>query len=241
MRGGEGEPEPDRRPNDGTGGGAYDDNDGERRVLLGRRRAVHHDRRGGLPQRRDRVAAATRARARPRGASTGPRSAALGDITLAVVPNGLPPPTSAATARPSPRPPTACSNQMRGQGYPAAVPAARRRLHLGLERPDRSTTPSCWRWPTTSPAPSTATGVSRRWTTCWAATRWASPTSPATASKPSRNPHHRFWANQLDPSLPTRRPARWPAARTAGCRTRSPQQRLRGCRPQKCFVDDIEA
>ena len=58
VHGGQGQPEPARPdPNDGTGGGSYVDNNGDRRVLLGRRRAVRHHRQAGLPHRPDRLVA----------------------------------------------------------------------------------------------------------------------------------------------------------------------------------------
>ncbi|TDV44759.1 glycoside hydrolase family 9 protein [Actinophytocola oryzae] len=56
-----------------------------------------------------------------------------------------------------------------------------------------------------------------------------------------RNVHHRFWANQLDPSLPNA---------PAGAMSGGPNSRLQdpvaarlltGCAPQRCFVDHIEA
>jgi len=59
---------------------------------------------------------------------------------------------------------------------------------------------------------------------------------------PLRNPHHRFWAHQLDPRTPPPPPGivsggpnsalQDPYAQAVG---------LRGCAPQKCFVDHIES
>ncbi|XVS67506.1 glycoside hydrolase family 9 protein [Actinosynnema sp. CA-299493] len=57
----------------------------------------------------------------------------------------------------------------------------------------------------------------------------------------TRNSHHRFWANQLDQSLPIP-----PAGLLAGgpntdLQDPVAQQQLAGCKPQKCYLDDINA
>lgn len=59
---------------------------------------------------------------------------------------------------------------------------------------------------------------------------------------PLRNPHHRFWSNQADKRFPSAPPGaisggpnsdiQDPYAKAAG---------LKGCAPQKCFIDNIEA
>lgn len=61
-------------------------------------------------------------------------------------------------------------------------------------------------------------------------------------SKPLENPHHRFWSKQANPKFPSAPPGALsggpnsslqdPYAKAAG---------LPGCKPQKCFVDHIEA
>ncbi len=61
-------------------------------------------------------------------------------------------------------------------------------------------------------------------------------------SNPLRHPHHRFWSHQVAPSFPSAPPGavsggpnssiQDPYAKAAG---------LAGCKPQKCFVDHIEA
>ncbi|MES1184490.1 MAG: glycoside hydrolase family 9 protein [Myxococcales bacterium] len=60
--------------------------------------------------------------------------------------------------------------------------------------------------------------------------------------KPLQNPHHRFWAHQANPAYPSAPPGILsggpnssiddPYAKAAG---------LKGCAPEKCFVDHIEA
>ncbi len=61
-------------------------------------------------------------------------------------------------------------------------------------------------------------------------------------TRPLQNPHHRFWAHQAEPSRPTPPPGivsggpnsslQDPYAQAAG---------LKGCAPQKCFIDHIES
>lgn len=57
--------------------------------------------------------------------------------------------------------------------------------------------------------------------------------------KPSRNQHHRFWAHQLDASLPSP-----PAGSMAGgpnsvLQDPVGQEKLAGCAPAACYIDDI--
>jgi endoglucanase len=61
-------------------------------------------------------------------------------------------------------------------------------------------------------------------------------------SRPLQNPHHRFWAHELNPALPGPPP---------GCLSGGPNSDLQdpkvqeaglaGCKPQKCFFDDIDS
>ncbi len=61
-------------------------------------------------------------------------------------------------------------------------------------------------------------------------------------ARPLENPHHRFWARQLDPQYPPP-----PAGAVSGGPNSSLQDPyaqsigLQGCAPQKCFVDHIES
>ncbi|MEO6086088.1 MAG: glycoside hydrolase family 9 protein [Umezawaea sp.] len=57
----------------------------------------------------------------------------------------------------------------------------------------------------------------------------------------SRNVHHRFWANQLDPSLPTAPPGSLAGGPNPELQDPVAQAQLAGCRPQKCYLDDINA
>ncbi|MFD8500689.1 glycoside hydrolase family 9 protein [Amycolatopsis sp. NPDC059657] len=59
--------------------------------------------------------------------------------------------------------------------------------------------------------------------------------------QPVRNVHHRTWANQLDPALPTAPPGVLSGGPNSGLQDPVADRRLQGCKPQKCFVDDIGA
>jgi endoglucanase len=58
---------------------------------------------------------------------------------------------------------------------------------------------------------------------------------------PVRNPHHRTWANQLDPSTPTAPPGILSGGPNTGLQDPIAARLLPGCAPQKCFIDHIEA
>lgn len=57
----------------------------------------------------------------------------------------------------------------------------------------------------------------------------------------AHNQHHRFWANQLDPSLPN--PAAGSVAGGPNSALQDPvaEDLLQGCAPAMCYVDDIES
>jgi endoglucanase len=59
--------------------------------------------------------------------------------------------------------------------------------------------------------------------------------------KASRNMHHRFWANQLNSSMPNPPPGALAGGPNTGLEDPVAQARLGGCRPQKCYLDDINA
>jgi endoglucanase len=55
------------------------------------------------------------------------------------------------------------------------------------------------------------------------------------------NVHHRFWANQLDGSLPTAPPGVLAGGPNTGLNDPLAQQELAGCAPQKCYIDHIDS
>jgi endoglucanase len=59
--------------------------------------------------------------------------------------------------------------------------------------------------------------------------------------KPVRNVHHRFWANQVNASLPIAPPGALSGGPNHEIQDPYAQAQLAGCRPQKCFVDHIDA
>jgi endoglucanase len=60
--------------------------------------------------------------------------------------------------------------------------------------------------------------------------------------RPLRNPHHRFWAHQANPSFPAPPPGAVSGGPNTGLQDPYVQAAgLAGCAPQKCFIDHIEA
>ncbi|HCA86170.1 MAG TPA: glycosyl hydrolase family 5 [Streptomyces sp.] len=57
----------------------------------------------------------------------------------------------------------------------------------------------------------------------------------------SHNQHHRFWANQLDPSLPNPAPGSVAGGPNVGIDDPVAQDKLQGCAPAMCYIDDIES
>ncbi len=61
-------------------------------------------------------------------------------------------------------------------------------------------------------------------------------------SNPLKNPHHRFWAHQIDAKFPEAPPGAVSGGPNSGLEDPYGQAAgLAGCPPQKCFVDHIEA
>jgi endoglucanase len=59
--------------------------------------------------------------------------------------------------------------------------------------------------------------------------------------KASANLHHRFWAHQLDASLPQAPAGTIAGGPNAGLQDPVAARRLPGCAPQRCYVDDINS
>nr|WP_218904305.1 glycoside hydrolase family 9 protein [Allostreptomyces psammosilenae] len=55
----------------------------------------------------------------------------------------------------------------------------------------------------------------------------------------SKNQHHRFWANQLDPDLPNPAPGSVAGGPNVEIQDPVAQENLQGCAPAMCYIDDI--
>jgi endoglucanase len=60
-------------------------------------------------------------------------------------------------------------------------------------------------------------------------------------TNPLTNPHHRFWAHQKDASFPPPPPGAASGGPNSGLEDPLAQTRLPGCAPQKCYLDDIDS
>jgi len=170
-------------------------------------------------------------------ASTGP----LGDVTLAVVPNGLPRADVAAIRQAFATTADAHLAQMATQGYPA---------------PYRNADGS-YDWGSNGLVANNAmvlalaadfTGDAKYRAGVYETMNYLLGRNPTGYSyvsgygdQPVRNVHHRFWANQLDPSLPIAPPGVLSGGPNSGLQDPVAARLLQGCKPQKCFVDHIEA
>ncbi|WP_327003631.1 glycoside hydrolase family 9 protein [Dactylosporangium sp. NBC_01737] len=165
--------------------------------------------------------------------------AALGDTTLALVPNGLPAADIAATRARFASFADGLLSQMATQGYPA---------------PNGGTT---YNWGSDGQIANNAavlglahdfTGLAKYRTGAFQALDYLLGRNPLNQSyiagygeKAVRNVHHRFWANQSDASLPTAPPGSLSGGPNSGLQDPVAQAQLAGCKAQKCFVDDIGA
>jgi endoglucanase len=60
-------------------------------------------------------------------------------------------------------------------------------------------------------------------------------------TKPIKNPHHRFWAHQANPSRPSPPPGVVSGGPNSGLQDPYAQSNVKGCAPAKCFADHIES
>ncbi|HEX6346506.1 glycoside hydrolase family 9 protein [Umezawaea sp.] len=169
--------------------------------------------------------------------STGP----LGDITLAVVPNGLPRADVAAIRSAFTTTADAHLAQIATQGYPAPY----------------RTTDGSYDWGSNGLVANNAvvlalandfTGDAKYREGVYETMGYLLGRNPTGYSyvtgygdQPVRNVHHRHWANQLEPSLPTAPPGVLSGGPNSALQDPIAARLLQGCKPQKCFVDHIEA
>ncbi|PRY37801.1 glycoside hydrolase family 9 protein [Umezawaea tangerina] len=227
-------------PNDGTGGGAYNDDTVTDEFYWAA--AELYTTTGGAAYRAD-VTGSPLYKGKSlttRGfdwASTGP----LGDVTLAVVPNGLPPADIAETRSAFTTTADAHLAQIATQGYPAPY----------------QTSDGSYDWGSNGLVANNAmvlalasdfTGQPKYRAGVYETMGYLLGRNPNSYSyvsgygdQPVRNVHHRFWANQLDASLPTAPPGVLSGGPNSGLQDPVAARLLAGCKPQKCFVDHIEA
>lgn len=226
-------------PNDGDGGGTYVDNDATDEFFWAA--AELYVTTGQAAYRNDLTGSR-----HFRGASLNQNTVdwwnvtALGNLTLAMVPNGLPDSDIAATRDAFASYANQLLAQSNGQAYPAPT----------------HTTPA-YRWGSNGIVANGGfilavaydfTGQERYRAGVYQALDYLFGRNPYSHSyvtgygeQATRNVHHRHWANQADPSLPTAPPGALAGGPNTGLEDPLAQQQLAGCRPQKCYLDDIEA
>jgi endoglucanase len=166
---------------------------------------------------------------------------ALGDITLAIVPTGLPPADVSAIRSALTRTADQHLSNMASAGHPAPYRPADGRYEWGSNGLVANNGVILALAYDLTRRPKYRDGA-------FTALNYLLGRNPTNYSyvagygdQPVRNVHHRFWAHQLDPSLPTA-----PAGALSGGPNSSLQdpvaaRLLTGCAPQRCFVDRTEA
>ncbi|MBP2328231.1 endoglucanase [Kibdelosporangium banguiense] len=227
-------------PNDSTGGGAYSDN-----VLTDEfywAAAEMYATTGEASYRAD-VTSSSLYKGQSvtdRGydwGSTGP----MGDITLALVPNGLPAQDISAIKSAFVATADKHLNQMASLAYPAPY-----------REPDGT-----YVWGSNGLVANNAsvlalaydfTGAAKYREGVFEALHYLFGRNPVSYSyvsgyggQPVRNVHHRHWANQLNSTLPIAPPGVLSGGPNSGLQDPIAARMLQGCKPQKCFVDHIEA
>lgn len=164
-------------------------------------------------------------------------TAGLGDTTLAMVPNGLPASDVAATRAAFASHGDRLLSQAAGQGYPAP-------------------TDGYW-WGSNGVVANAAnvlalahdfTGQAKYRAGVYQTLDYLFGRNPFSHSyvtgygeRATRNVHHRFWASQLDSSLPTAPPGVLAGGPNTDLQDPVAREQLEGCKPQKCYLDDINA
>lgn len=164
-------------------------------------------------------------------------TAALGRLTLATVPNGLPASDLARLRSSVVSAADGYLNSMSGQGYPAPIPV------------------SAYVWGSNSQVTDNAlvTAVAYELTNQrryrdgaleamdYVLGRNTLGLSYVTGygTQYARNQHHRFWARQADASLPNPPAGSLAGGPNSALQDPVAQQRLGGCKPAACYIDDI--
>lgn len=164
-------------------------------------------------------------------------TAGLGDTSLAIVPNGLSPSDVAATRSAFVGFADRLLNQTSGQAYPAPTATydwgsngvvANNAMVLALAYD--FTNQQKYR-----------VGVYQALDYLFGRNPFNQSYVSGYGEKVSRNMHHRFWANQLNASLPNPPPGALAGGPNTGLQDPLAQAQLSGCRPQKCYLDHIDA
>ncbi|MGB2567300.1 glycoside hydrolase family 9 protein [Micromonospora citrea] len=165
----------------------------------------------------------------------------LGDTTLALVPTGLPAADVAATRSAIVSYADRLLSQIAAQGYPSPGAGGDGKFYWGSNGTVANN----------GNALALAfdfTGQQKYRSGAYAAHDYLLGRNPLNQSyvagygeQPVRNVHHRFWANQADSALPTAPPGSLSGGPNSELQDPVAQAQLAGCKPQKCFVDDIGA
>ncbi len=227
-------------PNDGTGGGAYSDNTVSDEFYWAA--AELYATTGDAAYRTDVTAsphykAASLSRAGFHWGGTAP----LGDITLALAPNGLPAADVAAIKSAFA---TVADQHLTAMGQ------------MGYAAPYDNSVDG-YVWGSNSAVLNNAqvlalahdfTGAAKYRDGVFEALHYILGRNPLSTSyvagygdQAMRNAHHRFWANQNDPTLPIAPPGSLSGGPNSALQDPVAQRLLAGCPQQKCWVDDIGA
>ncbi|MFD1147166.1 glycoside hydrolase family 9 protein [Saccharothrix hoggarensis] len=225
-------------PNDGTGGGSYSDSTLTDEFYWAA--AEMFTTTGEAAYRTD-LTSSTHFKGKSLNArgfdwgSTGP----LGDITLALVPNGLPAADIAAIKSAFTTVADAHLSQMATQGYPAPY---------RTESYDWGSNGLVANNISVLALAHDFTGAAKYREGVFQGLNYLLGRNPLSYSyvtgygdQPVKNVHHRHWANQLDATLPTAPAGALSGGPNSALQDPIAARLLTGCKAQKCFVDHIEA
>jgi endoglucanase len=227
-------------PNDSNGGGTYSDNIVTDEFYWA---AAELYATTGLAQYRTDVMTSSLSRGRSfedRGFDWG-WTGGLGDITLMLVPNGLPASDLAATRSALINFADRLLSQVATQAYPAPFNVANTPYFWGSNGQIANNA-------NMMALAFDLTGLQKYRVGAFQALDYLLGRNPLAQSyiagygdKPVRNVHHRFWGNQADGSLPIAPPGALSGGPNSELQDPVAQAQLGGCRSQKCFIDDIGA
>ncbi|WP_181957476.1 glycoside hydrolase family 9 protein [Streptomyces paludis] len=166
-------------------------------------------------------------------------TAALGRLTLATVPTGLP---AADTARLRASVTTAADTHlatMAGQGY--AVPLPSTAYYWGSNGQVAGNAVVLGTAYDLTRQPRYRAGAIEALDYLLGRNALGQSYISGYGTQASRNQHHRFWAHQADASLPNPPAGSLAGGPNSGLQDPVAAERLRGCAPAACYIDDIES